>query len=356
MASEFCETRVCEVHWVGLDVSKVTFDAALVRMGQKFPSTRLCDVPARSFERNCQGVECFLGWLSALTQNDAEQSRVRVAMEATGKYSIELAVWLLDQQPSLQPAIVCPSHTAAFIKSLGLRNKTDRLEARALAFYGVEREPVPYEPPTPELAELQALSRYRDTLVRESTAAGNRAEEASASKVVRRIQAKRLRLLEGDIKRIEAEMKRVVEAAPQIKHDIELLKSIYGVGFIVAVVIIAELGDLRRFGKARQLTAFAGVSPRIYQSGTSVSGRPRMCKKGNPRVRHVLYLSALVTIRGSNDLQRTYQRLLKEGKSPMAAIGAVMRKLLILMRALLITENTYDPDWKWRGTLQPICE
>ena len=151
-------------------------------------------------------------------------------------------------------------------------------------------------------------------------------------------------------------MKRVVEAAPQIKHDIELLKSIYGVGFIVAVVIIAELGDLRRFGKARQLTAFAGVSPRIYQSGTSVSGRPRMCKKGNPRVRHVLYLSALVTIRGSNDLQRTYQRLLKEGKSPMAAIGAVMRKLLILMRALLITENTYDPDWKWRGTLQPICE
>ena len=164
MASEFCETRVCEVHWVGLDVSKVTFDAALVRMGQKFPSTRLCDVPARSFERNCHGVECFLGWLSALTQNDAEQSRVRVAMEATGKYSIELAVWLLDQQPSLQPAIVCPSHTAAFIKSLGLRNKTDRLEARALAFYGVEREPVPYEPPTPELAELQALSRYRDTL------------------------------------------------------------------------------------------------------------------------------------------------------------------------------------------------
>jgi len=176
--------------------------------------------------------------------------------------------------------------------------------------YGVEREPVAYEPPTPEHAELQALSRYRDALVRERTAAGNRAEEGSASRVVRRVQAKRLRLLDG---------------------------------------------DLRRFHKARQLTAFAGVSPRIYQSGTSVNGRPRMCKKGSPRVRHVLYLAALTTIRGNNDLQRTYQRLLDEGKLPMVAIGAVMRKLLIVMRALLITETTYGPDWKLNRKRQPTC-
>jgi len=356
MASELCETEICVVHWVGADVSKGSFDAAFVRRDQKWSATQLCDVPVRSFERSPQGVECFLGWVSGLTDNDAEHSRVRVAMEATGKYSLELAVWLLEQQPSLQPAIVCPSHTAAFIKSLGLRNKTDRLEARALAFYGVEREPVPYEPPTPELAQLQALSRYRDALVRERTAASNRAEEGSTSNLVRRMQAKRLRLLDGDIKRIEAEMKRVVDATPQLKRDIELLSSIYGVGFIVAVVIIAELGDLRRFHKARQLAAFAGISPRVYQSGTSVTGRPRMCKKGNPRVRQVLYLSALATVRGRNDLQRTYQRLLNEGKPPMAAIGAVMRKLLILMRALLISEKPYHPDWKLRGKLQPVRE
>ena len=346
MSSSGGERQTSMVHWVGVDVSKATFDAACVRMEQRFPSTRLCDVPARRFERSRHGVERFVNWLSALSDNDGEQSQVRVAMEATGNYSIELAVWMLEQQPSLQPAIVCPSHTAAFVKSLGLRNKTDKLDARALAFYGVEREPVAYEPPTPEMAELQALSRYRDALVCERTAAGNRAEEGSASKLVRHNQAKRLRLLDGDIKRIEVEMKRVVDGAPQIKDDIELLRSIYGVGFIVAVVIVAELGDLRRFRKARQLTAFAGLSPRIYQSGTSVNGWPHMCKKGNPRVRRALYLSALAAIRGSNDLQRTYQRLLEEGKSPMSALGAVMRKLLVVMRALLITDTPYDPDWQ----------
>ena len=349
MNSSGGQKQISMVHWVGVDVSKATFDAAFVRMDQKVSSTRLCDVPARRFERSRHGVECFVNWLSALSENDGQESQVRVAMEATGNYSIELAVWLIEQRPSLQPAIVCPSHTAAFIKSLGPRNKTDKLEARALAFYGVEREPVAYEPLTPEMAELQALSRYRDALVRERTAAANRAGEGSASKVVRHTQAKRLRLLDGDIKRIETEMKRVVEAAPQIAHDVALLSSIYGVGFIVAVIIVAELGDLRRFRKARQLTAFAGGSPRIYLSGTSVSRPAHMCKKGNPRVRQALYLSALSAVRGRNDLQRTYTRLISEGKPPMAALGAVMRKLLVVMRALLITETAYDPDWQ----LQP---
>ena len=342
--------------WVGVDVSKTTFDAGFVRAGQKYPATELREVPAQSFERSPEGVACFLNWVSELRHNNAEQSQVRVAMEATGKYSIELSLWLLERQASLKPAIVCPSNTAAFIKSLGVRNKTDKLEARALAFYGIEREPVAYEPATAEAAELQALSRYRDALVRDRTAAGNRAGEGSMSKQVRQIQAKRLRLLDGDIKRVEAEMKRVVEATPQLKTDIELLSSIYGVGFIVAAVVIAELGDLRRFRKARQLTAFAGVSPRIHLSGTSVTGRPRMCKKGNPRVRQLLYLSALVAVRGRNDFQRTYTRLLKQGKPPMAAIVAVMRKLLVLMRALLITQTPYDPNWKLRGKVQPICE
>ena len=80
-----------------------------------------------------------------------------------------------------------------------------------------------------------------------------------------------------------------------------------------------------------------------------------MCKKGSPRVRHVLYFAALTAVRGNNDLQRTYQRLLDEGKPPMVAIGAVMRKLLVVMRILLITETAYDPDWKLNRKRQPIC-
>jgi transposase len=64
----------------------------------------------------------------------------------------------------------------------------------------------------------------------------------------------------------------------------------------IAPTILAEIGDLRRFGRARQLTAYAGVSPRVVQSGTSVRGKTRMCKRGDKRVRQALYLSAMATL------------------------------------------------------------
>lgn len=330
--------------WIGADVSKKTFDAAVVRAGQKYPATPLADIPVRSFARTPLGVEDFLQWMDALV--DPNDVAPRVVMEATGRYSQELTVWMVEQRPALAPAIAPPHQTAAFIASLGLRNKTDKMEARALGFYGMERQPVPYKPLTPHEAELQDLCRCRNFLVRQRVALANRAAETHASPTVRALERKRLRLVAADIERLEQAMRRVLEQAPELKHDIEVLSTIYGVGFITATTVRAELGDLRRFSKARQLTAFAGLNPSLRQSGSSVHGRPRMNKKGNPRVRQCLYLAAMVAIQGHNDLQRSYVHLCEQGLSCMAALGAVMRKMLVLMRAILISGQPYDPLWK----------
>ena len=327
-------------HWVGADVAKSTFDAALVRCNQHYPDTPLREIPACTFERSSHGVQAFLSWLDAQGLEDTD---VRVVMEATGNYSTELAVWMLSQRQTLRPAIANPRHTSAFIKSMGLRNKTDRLEARALGFYGVERRPLAYEAPSPEQAELRALSRYRDSLVRQRTALKNQMKETCGSTFVQKNQAKRLRLLTRDIERVEEQMKALVAQHEDLNRDIELLMSIYGVAFINATTVLAELGDLRRFTLARQLSAFAGMSPRHRQSGTSIRGRSRLCKQGNSRVRQCLFLSALAAIRGNNQLRDTYQRLLAQGKPRMVALGAIMRKLLTLMRAILISGKRYQP-------------
>lgn len=337
----------CEAaHWSGFDVSKLTFDASLVRHGQKWPATPLAEIPVRTFPRTLEGVRMFLQWIYALLANCDEPFRVRVVMEATGRYSRELAEWLIALDPSLDPAIAPPRQTSSFIASMGLRNKTDKLEARALGFYGMERQPSAYHPMTPQEMELRELSRYRDSLVREHVAAANQASETTACKAIRDMQQKRLRLLKQDIQRIEDRMLRLVQQTPELQRDIDLLTSIYGVGFITAVTVRAELGDLRRFDKARQLTAYAGLNPSLKQSGTSVNGRPHMNKRGNPRVRQCLYLAAMVAIRGDNDLQRTNLQLREQGKSPMSALGAIMRKLLVLMRAILISGKPFDPMWK----------
>lgn len=328
------------VHWVGVDVSKATFDAGLVRDAQRYPHTPLGAVPARQFARTAAGARALVEWLDGLVESAAD---VRVCMEATGAYSTELAQWLLAERPSLAPAIINPAHSAAFIKSLGLRNKTDKIDARALGFYGMERRPAPYEPPTRAMAELRALSRYRTRLVQAKVAESNRAGEPVVSRKVAALQRRRIRQLDRDIGNMDKQINALIQKTPELERDFEALTAIYGVGAVTAVIVLSEMGDLRRFGRARQLTAFAGISPRIRESGTSVMGKAHLCKQGNGRVRQALYLAAMTTIRGNNDLQRTYQRLLDNGKTHMAALGAVMRKLLCLMRAILVSGKPYQP-------------
>lgn len=336
-------------HWSGIDTAKKSFDASLVRQGQKFPATKMRAVPVKHFARTEEGAKNFVAWLDGLNAAEQDPCEVRVVMEATGKYSEELAIWLIAARPSLAPAIVNPQQTSKYIGSMGLRNKTDRLDARALGFYGQEREPVPYEPDTPQQSELRALSRWRGSLVERKVALENQANESTASKLAEKMQARQIRQLKKDIARVEKDMRRIVSAHEELRNDVKLWSTIYGVAFITAATIRAELGDLRRFHKARQLSAFVGLNPRNFTSGTSVHGCTRLSKQGNSRARSALYMAAVTVIRGRSDLQETYCRLIDAGKTEMAALGAVMRKLLLIMRAMLIEEKDYDPWWKTSG-------
>ena len=340
-------------YWVGADVAKKTFDAALVRPGQHYPSTPLREVPVATFARSAEGVEAFLSWTAGQLQDMSAPVSMRRVMEATGRYSVELAAWVNERCPALAPAIANARQTHAYLESMQLRNKTDRVEARALAFYGADRRPAPYEALSLERSELRALSRRRDALVEEKVREENRGEEPFASKLLSRMHGRRLTQLKRDIAKIEARIKDLIESAPELKRDAKLLRSIPGVAFVTSAVVLAELGDLRRFGRARQVTAFAGLSPRTKQSGTSVHAPAVLCKRGNPRVRQALYMAAMVAIRKAGPLRDFYERLVARGMNGKAALCAVMRKMLTIMRAVLIHETPYDPRWKKQGITQP---
>lgn len=337
-----------KVHWIGIDVAKDSFDAALALSDQRFPSTPLRDLPWKSFARTKAGTHELLKWIDDSIP-EKQSKDVRVVMEATGNYSVELAAWLIKDRHEYAPAIENPAQIKAFITSLAQRNKTDGLDARALAFYGVERRPAPYEPLSPERQELRALTRHRDTLVRDRASLKNRMKETNPSRLVRTMRKRQLKRFDHDIEKLETEIKQLISNTSHFREDFKLLISVPGVGFITAVTMLAELGDMRRFQRARQLSAFAGISPRIYQSGTSVRGKTHLCKKGNGRVRKALFLSSMAVLRTKydNHLKSTHKRLcLEGGKSGKEAIGAIMRKQLVLMRAILISGKPYDPLWK----------
>jgi len=338
--------------WSGWDVSKETFNAALWLPLEQGEARSMQEIPERQFARVAKGVREFLVWMDGLLAAYAQKHgrgapTVRAVMEATGKYSVELAAWVLAERPSLAPAIINPQRASHYARSLCLQNTTDRISARALARYGAERQPGAHEPLSKERAELRDSTRYRQTLVEQRVEERNRASEGSESPFVRAMQRERLGQLTRDIRRIEADIKRVVKTLPAaLQRDIKKIDSIYGIGPITAATIIAELGDLRRFKRARQVSAIAGLSPRNVVSGTSVHKKAHLSKKGSTHVRHALYMPAVTVIRGDNDLADLYKRLTAKGKPKMAALGAVMRKLLLLCRAVVLSDEPYQRHYK----------
>jgi len=327
--------------WCGLDLSKQTYEAAFHPADVNNPAPG--HLPSRAFPRTREGMQDCYRWIEA--QRGPQDREVRVVMEATGRYSLEVAAWILEDRPQWHPAIVNPRQTAAFPVTLGQRNKSDRIDARCLAMFGKERNPPAYQPLSPLRQSLRDLTRQRAAFVEELTAAKNRKGETSDLAFLKKEQHAHINFLERAIKRIEKELKRLVEKDDRFSHDLKLMQSINGVGFVTSMTVIAELGDLGAFMRSRQLTNSVGVAPRFRESGTSLKKRPRMSKQGNAHVRAVLYMAAQVAVKNNSQMRAVYQRLRERGKSYRSAVGAVMRKLLVLMRSLVIGRNYYDPDW-----------
>ena len=327
--------------WSGMDVGKKTFEASWVSPEASAEEFNL--IPHREFPMTRQGVVQYMKWLNHHREPD---QTVRVIMEATGRYSLELLAWLIEQEPELAPAIVNPKMARHFQISLGLRNKTDAVDARSLGLMGRERRPRPYQPPAPEYQELRDIMRQRRALVQTLVAERDRLEKMGESKSVRRLLTSHINHLKKLLVRAEKAIDKLLEKSSQLRQDLTRLTSIPGIGRITAMTVLGELGDLRRFGRSRQVSAMAGLSPHIFESGTSLK-RTRMDRMGSPEVRSVLYMAALAATRNiQNHLARTYQHLINDnGLCKKAALVAIMRKMLVIMRALLISESNYRDNF-----------
>jgi len=337
--------------WSGCDVAKATFDAGLWLPLAEGQSRDVRDIPVRTFPRTREGARAFLQWAESLIVPtdllDGSTWTFHAILEHTGGYSQELVVWLLAERPAFRWTLLNPQQAAHFARSLAPRAKTDKTDARALTLYGLERRPACDELISPERAELRDLSRYRTSLIEMRTAEKNRADQPNASPLVRQLQQKHIAQLNREVERIETRMKQLIGKLPAfLQHDAEVIDSIEGVGFVTATAVVAELGDLRRFRRARQITAFVGACPRTIQSGSSVHPKTRMSKAGEPRLRALLYMCATSAIVHNPHMKQVYDRLTAAGKTRMSALGAVMRKLLVLMRALVISGQRYQPDYQ----------
>ncbi|HEV3090251.1 MAG TPA: transposase [Candidatus Cybelea sp.] len=313
---------------MGIDLSKETFHAFL-----------LCERAdaKKVFPNTPKGFEQLTTWLKNRHAVD-----VHICMEATGLYWEALALYLhgLEQHVS----VVNPARIKAFAQSELLRTKTDAVDAALIARFCKSQDPESWIPPPPEIRVLQALMRHFDHLKKTRAQQSVYAQSSDAAIITTSIQEV-IATLDEQIRQVERKIRQHFDDHPDLKRRRDLLTSIPGIGETTAGAILSEIPHLDRFQSAKAVAAFAGLSPRERRSGTSIHGRPRMCKMGNARIRKALYMPAMVALRFNPTLRIFAERLLAAGKHKRLIIGAVMRKLLVLAYGILRSGLAFDANY-----------
>jgi transposase len=314
---------------IGLDVSKAKLDVAVLQD----------DNPVyQHVENNLNGWQKLHHWLQ-----EARIETGHLCMEATGIYGQGVAQYF--HTLGYIVSVVNPARTHAFGASLLQRNKTDKWDAYTIALFCQRMQPDAWQPPAETANRMQVLARLAADLESDHTRCLNRAENLTQESPAWRYIQQQIVLLECQQREVEQEIQSLIQASSDLKEQHKLLTSIVGIGDKTAAALLGELPDLSQFDSARQLVAYAGLSPQRYESGSSVHRRTKLSKIGAARLRQLLYFPALTAIRHNPHLASFAERLKAAGKEKMVVVGAVMRKLLVLVYAILKSGQPYDRNY-----------
>ena len=270
---------------------------------------------------------------AALSRRLAELGCERIVLEATGGYQTVLAASLWDAGwPVL---VVNPRWVRDYARSIGQLAKTD---ARLLAQYAEHAELELRELPDAQTRALKELCARREELLEMTGAERNRLEHAS--KALRRRIERHLDYLRKQIDRIDNDLDQAIRKSPLWSSKSALIRSVPGVGPVLCSALLARLPELGRLNRA-EVAKLAGVAPLNHDSG-KLRGL-RMIAGGRAAFRRALYMGAFNAIRCNPPLRAYHQHLLARGKPFKVALTATMRKLLLILNAIVKTATPWSP-------------
>lgn len=324
--------------WIGLDVDSKRVVAAVDK--PLAPGDRMSprELPTKSFERSREGMEQLVAWATTVAGNDVA---LRIVMESTGIYSVEANVWLCEIAPETAPAVVNPKVMKDFLTSLDPRTKNDRVDSQGIARFGTDRTPEATPPLSETDYRLRDLMRLRESFVQQRDALSNRLASIRG-KEARALAEKAIKDLDRKVDQAQAKAEALVKKDPQKQADFYRMMEVFGVAEIVALTILAELGDLRRFKTAAQLANYCGLTPKTSESGEGAK-RQQMSKIGNASVRRVLFMAAKVNVmHKKTDMADWYTAAVERGMHTMKALIRLMRKVLDRIYLMVTTTVKYE--------------
>jgi len=306
-------------HFIGIDVAKDRLDVHTRPGGEVF-----------AVARDSNGLAMLVERLQRLAP-------ALVALEATGGYETVVASALGAAQLPL--AVVNPRQIRDFARATGKLAKTERIDAAAIAHFA---EAV--RPPARPLADAEAralgeLVARRRQVIEMIIAERHRRRMASQRRVIRAIE-RHLALLQAELSELEGDIDDAIRKSPAWQADADLLVSVPGVGKVTLRTLIAELPELGHLNR-RKIAALVGVAPINRDSGT-LRGR-RTIAGGRPAVRTALYMAALVASRANPVIAAYYAKLRAAGKTGKQALVAGMRRLVVILNAILRDRKPWQP-------------
>ena len=314
-------------HFVGIDVAKDRLDVPIRPGGEAF-----------AVARDGKG-------LAMLVERLQELAPALVAMEATGGYETVVASAVGAAQLPL--AVVNPRQIRDFARATGKLAKTDRIDAAAIAHFAEAVRPPARPIADAEAQALGELVARRRQVIEMIVAEGHRRRMASQRRVIRAIE-RHLALLQAELSELEGDIDGAIRSSPAWQADADLLASVPGVGKATLRTLIAELPELGHLNR-RKIAALVGVAPINRDSGT-MRGR-RTIAGGRPAVRTALYMAApcsgqgqgLVASRANPVIAPYYAKLRAAGKTGKQALVACMRRLVVILNAILRDRKPWQP-------------
>jgi transposase len=336
------EPRMSQALVLGVDMAKGTFVAASRVENQEV-----------QFGAYANDVTGFDGVQKQVQQQCAEQgvSQVHMIIEATGGYEAALVAYAYAQ--GWLVSMPNPKQVRDWAKGMGYRVKTDRIDARILAHYGVVVDPPARPQLAQEVTELDSLLKRRldleQALHKEKTRLSELNGRPGIAPKVRESLQRVIDALQEALGEIQTAIDALCKSYAPFAQQCQRLLALPGIGLKNVLPLLVKLFQWHTLthgqGDSEGLTALVGLDPQPYESGRSVHKHPGISKMGDAELRRLLYMGALGSLRGNNPLKAFYQRLVGRGKAKKLALTAAARKLLVWAWTIFSRQIEWNPDF-----------
>ncbi len=322
-----------KLNYVGIDVSAKNFTTIVDFEGERTNAFDLAN--------DSQGHKKLIRFITR------KGSHARVVLEATGVYSLDLAL-ALHRAKRVEVMVANPRAIGQFAGAYMRRSKTDALDANIIVEFAMRMEFEPWNPPESHTFDLRTISRRIEGVIKMATQEKNRLHAVNSFDemidVVRNDIEVNIRHFERRIERLREQARELIAKYPDLERAFGHITSVKGIAEASAIHILAELAVLPENMDVRQWVAHAGLDPRVFQSGTSVHKAARISRQGNVHLRRGLFMPSLVAVRYEPHVKAFYEKLLGRGKTKMQANVAVMRKLLHAIYGMLKHDRDFDGE------------